>query len=80
MKRFMNDQAYRNLWYFMFVAIVHIAVPKTFPIVMLYFNLVAQVAHATLFAVNQPKLLFITYLVQNLFTFTIIMSLLVDNW
>jgi len=76
----MNDIAYRNLFYFMFTTICHIAVPKAFPTVMLYFYLVAVVAHAALFAVGQFKFAFVTYLVMNLFVFMIIMALLVDKW
>lgn len=80
MKRFMNDFAYRDLFFFASVTILHIAVPKAFPIVMVYFYMVAVVAHCVLFAIGQFRFLFITYIIKNVFVFAIFMTLLVDNW
>ena len=80
MKRFMNDFAYRNWWYFAMTAIYHVAVPKAFPIVMGYFFFIALVAHAVLFAIGQFKFAFVTYIAMNVMVFMIIMSLLVDDW
>lgn len=80
MKRFMNDTAYRDLFFFGFVTMVEVAVPKAFPIVMVYFYLVAIIGHCVLFAIGRFKFAFITYIVKNVFVFAIIMSLLVDKW
>jgi hypothetical protein len=80
MKRFMNDNAYRDLFFFTMVSVLHIGVPKTFPIVMLYFYFIAYIAHTAVFALGQFKFAFITYLVKNFFVFLIILSLLGDNW
>jgi hypothetical protein len=80
MRRFMNDTAYRDFFYFGWVAILHIAVPKPYPIVMIYFFFVAIIGHCVLFAIGQFRFLFITYLVKNVLVFTMIMTLLVDGW
>ena len=80
MKRFMNDFAYRELFFFCMVTIVHIAVPRNFPIVMVYFYMVTVIVHAVLFAIGQFKFLFITYLVKALWVFILIMTLLIDPW
>ena len=76
----MNDTAYRDFFFFASVSVLHIAVPKAFPAVMVYFYMVAYAAHWALFLINKPEFLFITYLIKNLFVFLIYMSLLVDNW
>ena len=80
MKRIMNDITYRDFFFFSTVSILHIAVPKAFPIVMVWFYMIAFAVHIALFLINQPKLLFITYLIKNLFVLIIFMSLLVDDW
>ena len=62
----MNDMAYRDLFFFTMISVLHIAVPRTFPIVMLYFYMIATFIHAALFGIGQFKFLFITYIVKNL--------------
>lgn len=76
----MNDFAYRELFFFGMIAVLHIAVPRTFPIVILYFYMLTVIGHFALFAVGQFKFLFITYLVKQLWIFIIIMTLLIDKW
>lgn len=76
----MNDVAYRDLFFFMFVSIAHIAVPKAFPTVMIWFYLIVYIAHGVLFFVNKPQFLFVTFIVKSLFVFLVIMTLLVDKW
>ncbi len=41
----MNDVAYRDGFFFLAVSILHIAVPKAFPTVMVWFYFVAYLAH-----------------------------------
>lgn len=72
--------AYRDLFYFLTITILEIAVPKPFPIVMAYFYFAAVVGHGVLFVLNKPKFLFITYIVKNVLVFIMIMCLLADIW
>ena len=80
LKRFMNDMAYRDLFFFMIIMIIEVAVPKAFPIVMTYFYFIAVIAHGALFVFGKPKFLFITYIIKSVLVFILIMCLLVDIW
>ena len=57
--------AYRDLFYFMTITMLEVAVPKAFPIVMAYFYFIAVIGHGVLFVIGKPKFLFITYIIKN---------------
>ena len=76
----MNDFAYRDLFFFMTCTVVHIGVPKVFPVVIIYLYMFVVIGHMVLFAVGQYRFLFITYLIKNVLVICIFMTLLVDNW
>ena len=80
MRRFMDEFAYRNIFFFLFMLMVHVLVPKPFPVVMIYFYFAVAFVHTILHVVQSTKMLLVTYIIQALLVFALGLSVLIDDW
>jgi hypothetical protein len=80
MKRYVNDVAYSQLFFFLGAMITMTLVPKVLPIVMLYFYLLISVIYLIMYKVNKLVGLMIMQILQVIIVFILLIYIMADDW
>ena len=79
-KLLMNELGYKHLFFFQFIAIMHVVLPKPIPIIMLYIQGILYGVHIAMHFLRKHLFMIISYVVLNVWLFVCAVILLFDSW
>eukprot|EP00347_Sterkiella_histriomuscorum_P019523 403341308 len=79
-KRYLNDVAYSQIFFFICALMIHTVVPRVFPIVLLYIYMFINFAHPFIYSSGKLVALMVIQILQAILVFIMLIFIMADDW
>ncbi len=80
MRRYVNNVAYGQLFFFLAAMCVHVLTPGIFATILLYFYMFSQIAQAVAFAIENKAFCTVVHALQSILLFILLIVIMADDW
>ena len=80
MRRYVNNVAYSQVFFFLAAMCVHVLTPGVFATILLYLYMFSQIVQAVAFALENQVFSTVVYALQSILLFILLIVIMADDW
>ena len=80
MRRYVNNVAYAQLFFFLAAMCVHVVTPGVFATILLYIYMFSQIVQAVAFAIENKVFSTVVHALQSVLLFILFIVIMADDW